>query len=122
MLTATRLTGAVLDHVVVGFGLNVSLRVADLPALNRGLPPTSLAIELGAAPERLAVLQAVLESIDTAYTILRRGGGGESARCMARAPGWPGGVGPRRSGVWPRRPTLGADTDGALPWRHRPAK
>jgi BirA family transcriptional regulator, biotin operon repressor / biotin---[acetyl-CoA-carboxylase] ligase len=115
VLTATRLTGAVLDHVVVGFGLNVSLRVADLPPLDRGLPPTSLAIELGAAPERLAVMQAVLESIDTAYTILRRGGEADLlAAWRARLAGLGEWVHVEAESGPVAGRLVGADSDGAL--------
>ncbi|MGN6696761.1 MAG: biotin--[acetyl-CoA-carboxylase] ligase [Thermomicrobiales bacterium] len=115
VLTATRLNGAALDHVVVGFGLNVSLRPDDLPPLDQALPPTSLAIELGQAPDRLAVLQAVLESIDTAYTILRRG---DEVKLLAAWRARLVGL-----GEWVRVETdagpiagrlVGADTDGAL--------
>lgn len=73
VLASTRLAGGTLDHVVVGFGLNVGLRPDDLPALDRAAPPTSLAVALGAAPDRVAVLTAVLTAIDDAYDLLLNG-------------------------------------------------
>ena len=74
VLTATRLVGARLDHVVVGFGLNVNVAAADLPPAAPGhLPPTSLAVALGREVERLALLVALLEAIDAAYDDLWRG-------------------------------------------------
>lgn len=73
ILTESRFAGATPDHAVVGFGLNVSVRPADLPALPGAVPPTSLAIALGRAPGRPALLRAVLEGIDRAYDLLWRG-------------------------------------------------
>ena len=71
VLTESRLTGDGLAHAVVGFGLNVNLRAADLPAPNaNALPPTSLAIALGAEVERQAILRAILSGIDDAYDLL----------------------------------------------------
>jgi BirA family biotin operon repressor/biotin-[acetyl-CoA-carboxylase] ligase len=73
LLAESRFAGMGLAHVVVGFGLNVALRAEDLPPTTSAVPPTSLAIALGSAPDRLAVLAALLGAIDDAYERLWRG-------------------------------------------------
>lgn len=77
VLTESRFLGGALDHAIVGFGLNVALRAADLPPPSRvgALPPISLADALDTAPDRLAVLAAILAAIDQVYDSLWRGGG-----------------------------------------------
>ena len=74
VLAESRLAGSRLAHAVVGFGLNVNLMAADLPTPNVGaLPPTSLALALGAPVDRQAVLRAILAGIDDAYDLLWQG-------------------------------------------------
>jgi len=73
LLAESRFSGMGLAHVVVGFGLNVAVRAEDLPPTSGAVPPTSLAIALGSAPDRLAVLAALLGAIDDAYDRLWRG-------------------------------------------------
>jgi len=73
LLAESRFSGMGLAHVVVGFGLNVAVRAEDLPPTSGAVPPTSLAIALGSAPDRLAVLAALLGAIDDAYDWLWRG-------------------------------------------------
>ena len=73
LLAESRFAGMGLSHVVVGFGLNVAVRAEDLPPTSGAVPPTSLAITLGSAPDRLAVLAALLGAIDDAYDWLWRG-------------------------------------------------
>lgn len=71
VLTESRLSGDGLAHAIIGFGLNVNLQATDLPAPTAGaLPPTSLALALGAAVDRQAVLRAILVGIDDAYDLL----------------------------------------------------
>jgi BirA family biotin operon repressor/biotin-[acetyl-CoA-carboxylase] ligase len=71
VLTESRLTGDGLAHAVVGFGLNVNLQAADLPTPTaNSLPPTSLALALGAEMARLDILRAILIGIDDAYDLL----------------------------------------------------
>jgi BirA family biotin operon repressor/biotin-[acetyl-CoA-carboxylase] ligase len=71
VLAESRLSGDGLAHTVVGFGLNVNLKAADLPMPNAGaLPPTSLTLALGAEVDRQAVLRAILTGIDDAYDLL----------------------------------------------------
>jgi BirA family biotin operon repressor/biotin-[acetyl-CoA-carboxylase] ligase len=59
--------------VIVGFGLNVTVRAEDLPPTSSAVLPTSLAIALGGAPDRLAVLATLLQAIDDTYERLWRG-------------------------------------------------
>jgi BirA family transcriptional regulator, biotin operon repressor / biotin---[acetyl-CoA-carboxylase] ligase len=73
LLAESRFAGMGLAHVVVGFGLNVTMRAEDLPPTSSAAPPASLAIALGHAPDRLAVLAALLGAIDDAYERLWRG-------------------------------------------------
>jgi BirA family biotin operon repressor/biotin-[acetyl-CoA-carboxylase] ligase len=74
VLTESRLTGDGLAHAVVGFGLNVNLKAAELPEPHHdALPPTSLALTLGAEVDREAVLRAILAGIDDAYDLLWQG-------------------------------------------------
>lgn len=71
VLTESRLNGDGLAYAVVGFGLNVNIQAADLAAPNaNALPPTSLALALGAMVERQALLKAILTGIDDAYDLL----------------------------------------------------
>ncbi len=60
-------------HVVLGIGLDVNVRSADLPAPVRSVA-TSLAIELGRPVDRPALAAALLEELDEAYRQLRHGG------------------------------------------------
>jgi biotin-(acetyl-CoA carboxylase) ligase len=48
--------------VLLGVGMNLSARVADLPASDR-LPPTSLLIETGSAPGAPAALTALIAAL-----------------------------------------------------------
>ncbi|CAA9571869.1 MAG: hypothetical protein AVDCRST_MAG18-2070 [uncultured Thermomicrobiales bacterium] len=74
VLCESRLGGDGLAHAVVGFGLNVNLGPDDLPAPTPGaLPPTSLALALGAAVERRDLLRAILIGIDEAYALIWEG-------------------------------------------------
>jgi BirA family biotin operon repressor/biotin-[acetyl-CoA-carboxylase] ligase len=50
------------DSVLLGVGMNLSARVADLPASAR-LPPTSLLIETGSAPGAPAALTALIAAL-----------------------------------------------------------
>ncbi len=74
VLCESRLGGAGLHHAVVGFGLNINTRAADLSEMPPGaLPPTSLAIAHGAALPHLPTVAALLEAIDDAYDLLWTG-------------------------------------------------
>ncbi|HVF06539.1 MAG TPA: biotin--[acetyl-CoA-carboxylase] ligase [Frankiaceae bacterium] len=69
LLVGGRKVGGVLaestgDAVVVGIGLNVSTRAAELPRADA----TSLAIETGEVVDRVPVLLAVLRAMGPAYT------------------------------------------------------
>ncbi len=77
VLTESRFLGVSLSHAVVGFGLNVALRAEDIPPPGRigALPPVSLAMVLGTAPERLTVLAAIFAAIDEVYDSLWQGRG-----------------------------------------------
>lgn len=70
VLCESRFAGAGLAHAVVGFGLNVNLRAADLPDTPGALPPTSLALALGRPVDRADLLPALLAEIDAAYGLL----------------------------------------------------
>jgi BirA family biotin operon repressor/biotin-[acetyl-CoA-carboxylase] ligase len=97
VLCESRLGGAGLQHAVVGFGLNINLRVDDLPTVPPGgLPPTSLAIATGSPLPHQATVRALLTALDEAYDLLwagreheirarweeRLAGRGESVRVM----------------------------------------
>jgi BirA family biotin operon repressor/biotin-[acetyl-CoA-carboxylase] ligase len=73
LLAESRFAGTGLAHVIVGFGLNVAVRAEDLPPTGGAVPPTSLAIALGRAPDRLTILAALFAAIDDAYDRLWRG-------------------------------------------------
>jgi BirA family biotin operon repressor/biotin-[acetyl-CoA-carboxylase] ligase len=73
LLAESRFAGMGLAHVVIGFGLNVAVRAEDLPPTSSAVLPTSLAIALGSAPDRVAVLAALFGAIDDAYTRLWQG-------------------------------------------------
>ncbi len=76
VLCESRLGGAGLHHAVVGFGLNINLRAADLPAVPPGaLPPTSLAIAQGAALPHLATVATLFAALDDVYDLLWTGQG-----------------------------------------------
>ena len=78
ILCESRLGTRCLEHAVVGFGLNVNLTTADLPTPQAGaLPPTSLALALGASVERDTILRAILTGIDDIYD--RLWGGDEAS-------------------------------------------
>jgi BirA family biotin operon repressor/biotin-[acetyl-CoA-carboxylase] ligase len=69
------LTEVVGDAVVVGIGLNVSLRTDELPVPTA----TSLAIEAAAVVDREPVLRAVLRETERLYADLARAGGDATA-------------------------------------------
>jgi BirA family biotin operon repressor/biotin-[acetyl-CoA-carboxylase] ligase len=71
VLTELGLSGASLDYVVVGMGLNVNLDVESLPEVMT--PPTSLLAETGRAYSRLALVTALLEAVEARYLRLRAG-------------------------------------------------
>ncbi len=76
VLTESRFLGGTLAHAIVGFGVNVALRAEDLPPGRAGaLPPISLADALDTAPDRLAILAALLAAIDEVYESLWQGRG-----------------------------------------------
>ncbi|UQU65620.1 biotin--[acetyl-CoA-carboxylase] ligase [Couchioplanes caeruleus] len=62
------------DAVVVGIGLNVSTRVAELPATT-GLPATSLQLAGGKAADRDPLLRALLRGFERWYAGWRETGG-----------------------------------------------
>ena len=78
------------DAVVVGLGLNVSLRADELPVPTA----TSLAIEGSAVTDREPVLRAVLRDLARRYRAWSRPAGTPSARACTR----PTGRSARRSG------------------------
>jgi BirA family biotin operon repressor/biotin-[acetyl-CoA-carboxylase] ligase len=53
-------------RVILGIGVNVSQTTAQLPVVAR-LPPTSLAVESGGAPNRAELLAAILERLERGY-------------------------------------------------------
>lgn len=71
ILTELGTTGAYLDYVVVGMGLNVNLAVSTLPELRD--MATSLSEELGREVSRLELLWRILGQIETRYNSLSRG-------------------------------------------------
>lgn len=71
MLCEAGMSGQHLDYVVVGLGINVNLSPADLGQLLT--PATSLSHELGREVERLPLLVALLESLESAYVRLCSG-------------------------------------------------
>jgi len=74
VLCESRLDGVGLQHAVVGFGLNINLQTANLPAVPPGaLPPTSLAIAQGAALPHLATVATLFAALDDAYDLLWTG-------------------------------------------------
>jgi BirA family biotin operon repressor/biotin-[acetyl-CoA-carboxylase] ligase len=73
------------DAVVVGFGLNVSLRAGELPEpAPGGLPATSLALAGAGTTDRGMLLCALLSSIERWYGQWRATGG-DVERCGLRA-------------------------------------
>ena len=58
-----------LDHVIVGIGLNVNVRIDALPELMS--PATSLLEALGEPVSRLELLVAILGSVERRYACLR---------------------------------------------------
>jgi BirA family biotin operon repressor/biotin-[acetyl-CoA-carboxylase] ligase len=62
------------DAVVVGIGLNVSTRAAELPATT-GLPATSLQLAGGKAADRDPLLRALLRGFERWYAGWRETGG-----------------------------------------------
>ncbi len=72
VLTETGLSGARLDYVVVGIGLNVSVRPAELPLLAPNA--TSILAETGRTVPRETLLAALLEEAAAWYAHLRAGG------------------------------------------------
>ncbi|GAB3816066.1 biotin--[acetyl-CoA-carboxylase] ligase [Micromonospora zhanjiangensis] len=70
--------------VVLGFGLNVTLRADELPVNPTGLPATSLALAGATATDRDPLLRAVLRSVADWYDRWRTAGGDADA-CGLRA-------------------------------------
>jgi BirA family biotin operon repressor/biotin-[acetyl-CoA-carboxylase] ligase len=71
VLTELGLSGASLDYVVVGMGINVNLAPGSLPEVMT--PPTSLLAETGRSASRLALLTALLEGVEARYERLQAG-------------------------------------------------
>ncbi|MFE7747678.1 biotin--[acetyl-CoA-carboxylase] ligase [Streptomyces sp. NPDC057428] len=81
-----RKTGGILaeragDGVVIGIGLNVSLRAAELPAPHAG----SLALAGAVSTDRETLLRAVLRSLEHWYTKWRDAGGDAAASGLQAA-------------------------------------
>lgn len=71
ILVEASLLGDTVEHVVAGIGLNVNLQVELYPEIAE--TATSLARELGAGVDRLAVARELLRQLDRRYLLLRRG-------------------------------------------------
>ncbi len=71
ILTETSISGDMVDHAVVGIGLNVNLDVRQIPEIAD--TATSLSMELGRAVSRLELLQAVLKFMESEYHLLQQG-------------------------------------------------
>ncbi|MGC4886982.1 biotin--[acetyl-CoA-carboxylase] ligase [Micromonospora sp. DT227] len=71
--------GAVPPAIVVGVGLNVTLRAAELPENPTGLPATSLQLAGATATDRDPLLRALLRSLADWYARWRDAGGDAEA-------------------------------------------
>ncbi|MFY1574432.1 biotin--[acetyl-CoA-carboxylase] ligase [Verrucosispora sp. WMMD703] len=71
--------------VVVGIGLNVTLRADELPELPSGLPATSLQLAGAAATDRDPLLRALLRSVADWYARWRDAGGDAVASGLREA-------------------------------------
>lgn len=65
--------------VVLGIGLNVTLRVDELPPSSSGLPATSLQLAGAAATDRDPLLRALLRGVESWYGRWRAAGGDPTA-------------------------------------------
>ena len=70
LLAGRKVAGAIaeasLGRVVLGVGVNVSQGAGDLPE-RPIFPATSLALELGAAPDRVELLVQILQCLESHY-------------------------------------------------------
>jgi BirA family biotin operon repressor/biotin-[acetyl-CoA-carboxylase] ligase len=71
ILTELAVKGSLLEHVIVGMGLNVNLDVTQLPSVI--VPATGLALEAGRSIPRLDLLAAALECIEVLYLRMKAG-------------------------------------------------
>lgn len=71
ILTEISIGGEILDHAVVGIGLNVNLDVRQIPEIAD--TATSLSMELGREVSRLELLRSVLRFMEREYRLLQQG-------------------------------------------------
>jgi BirA family biotin operon repressor/biotin-[acetyl-CoA-carboxylase] ligase len=71
ILIEAALSGEMIDHVVVGIGLNVNLDLAQVPEIVAFA--TSMSEELGGRVSRLRVLHSLLGSMEREYLLLQDG-------------------------------------------------
>ena len=70
--------------VVIGIGLNVSLRPDELPDTPTGRPATSLVLAGAAEADRTELLAVLLERLGERYGLARAGGDPTRAACGTR--------------------------------------
>ncbi len=113
ILAEASTTSGRLDHVILGFGINI--RAARYPAA-LGDRATSLEVESGRPVDAWRLLVEALAALASRYAELRRGGASALLdRWRALAPGTRGGTVEWRSGGGSRRGIAeGIDDEGAL--------
>jgi len=72
ILIESSVRGDTVDHAVIGIGINVNLKLSDLPEITQAA--TSLSDELGRNVSRLDVARCLLTEAERLYLALRAGG------------------------------------------------